>query len=181
MKFWDLRTSTPAAVVNLSERAYSMDTKGAMMVVATADKKVRQITCTLRLPFTRKLSTRCRIRHSALYPVFEIEVIKEMVVPSYFEQTQASMRHSLRKRHQLRKPESHVQQGLPRKTYLYMAGSRCPASTEAAMLVDRSVRFQKGCFRSMEKHGCTCRAPRRKRLPTSIFFSRSHSFLPPEA
>ena len=40
MKFWDLRTSTPAAVVNLPERAYSMDTRGAMMVVATADKKV---------------------------------------------------------------------------------------------------------------------------------------------
>ena len=40
MKFWDTRTATPAAVVNLSERAYSMDTKGAMMVVATADRKV---------------------------------------------------------------------------------------------------------------------------------------------
>lgn len=40
VKFWDTRTATPAAVVNLSERAYSMDTKGAMMVVATADRKV---------------------------------------------------------------------------------------------------------------------------------------------
>lgn len=42
VKFWDTRTSTPAAVVNLCERAYSMDTKGAMMVVATADRKVRR-------------------------------------------------------------------------------------------------------------------------------------------
>lgn len=40
VKFWDTRTATPAAVVNLSERAYSMDTKGAMMVVATADRKI---------------------------------------------------------------------------------------------------------------------------------------------
>lgn len=40
VKFWDTRTATPAAVVNLCERAYSMDTKGAMMVVATADRKV---------------------------------------------------------------------------------------------------------------------------------------------
>lgn len=40
MKFWDTRTSTPAAVVNLCERAYSMDTRGAMMVVATANRKV---------------------------------------------------------------------------------------------------------------------------------------------
>ena len=39
-KFWDLQSSTPAAVVNLPERAYSMDTRGAMMVVGTADKKV---------------------------------------------------------------------------------------------------------------------------------------------
>ncbi|CBJ31271.1 conserved unknown protein [Ectocarpus siliculosus] len=40
VKFWDTRTSTPAAVVTLCERAYSMDTKGAMMVVATADRKI---------------------------------------------------------------------------------------------------------------------------------------------
>lgn len=40
VKFWDMRTANPAAVVNLSERAYSMDVKGAMMVVATADRKV---------------------------------------------------------------------------------------------------------------------------------------------
>ena len=40
VKFWDTRTSTPAAVVTLCERAYSMDTRGAMMVVATADRKV---------------------------------------------------------------------------------------------------------------------------------------------
>eukprot|EP00752_Nemacystus_decipiens_P001274 g1270.t1 len=40
VKFWDTRSSTPAAVVNLCERAYSMDTKGAMMVVATADRKI---------------------------------------------------------------------------------------------------------------------------------------------
>lgn len=43
VKFWDTRTSTPAAVVNLCERAYSMDTKGAMMVVATADRKVGSV------------------------------------------------------------------------------------------------------------------------------------------
>lgn len=40
VKFWDTRTSNPAAVVSLCERAYSMDTRGAMMVVATADRKV---------------------------------------------------------------------------------------------------------------------------------------------
>ncbi|CAM9781315.1 unnamed protein product [Scytosiphon promiscuus] len=40
VKFWDTRTSTPAAVVNLCERAYSMDTRGAMMVVATANRKI---------------------------------------------------------------------------------------------------------------------------------------------
>lgn len=38
-----MRTPSPGAVVNLSERAYSMDIRGAMMVVATADKKVRKI------------------------------------------------------------------------------------------------------------------------------------------
>lgn len=42
VKFWDMRTSNPAAVVNLSEKAYSMDLKGAMLVVATADKKASE-------------------------------------------------------------------------------------------------------------------------------------------
>lgn len=42
VKFWDTRAPTPAAVVNLCERAYAMDTRGAMMVVATADRKVRR-------------------------------------------------------------------------------------------------------------------------------------------
>lgn len=38
-----MRTANPAAVVNLSERAYSMDVKGAMMVVATADRKASAV------------------------------------------------------------------------------------------------------------------------------------------
>lgn len=49
VKFWDTRTATPAAVVNLCERAYSMDTKGAMMVVATADRKVGRFSRSISL------------------------------------------------------------------------------------------------------------------------------------
>lgn len=91
MKFWDTRTPTPAAVVNLSERAYSMDTKGAMMVVATADKKVRlcrnhcRVFVALRLlddiPLTR-LDARCTSWSSAGMPTRGVD--REFMSPRSF-------------------------------------------------------------------------------------------------
>ncbi|CAM9803565.1 unnamed protein product, partial [Discosporangium mesarthrocarpum] len=40
VKFWDMRQSNPAATIQLSERCYCMDVRGAMMVVATANRKM---------------------------------------------------------------------------------------------------------------------------------------------
>ena len=68
VKFWDTRTSTPAAVVNLCERAYSMDTKGAMMVVATADRKVRSFFAVCFRGLVWAFSTRSTIYISTSCP-----------------------------------------------------------------------------------------------------------------
>ena len=40
LKYWDLRSPTPAASVQMAERVVSMDVKYPLMVVATGDKKI---------------------------------------------------------------------------------------------------------------------------------------------
>jgi mRNA export factor len=40
-KYWDLRQPTPAFTLTLPERCYSLDVKGHLMVVATAEKQVQ--------------------------------------------------------------------------------------------------------------------------------------------
>lgn len=43
IRYWDLRLATPAASVTLSERIYSMDLEGSLLVATTADRKVHVI------------------------------------------------------------------------------------------------------------------------------------------
>jgi len=40
IKYWDTRSSQPIATVQLPERCYSMDTKGSLLVVGTAEKHI---------------------------------------------------------------------------------------------------------------------------------------------
>ncbi|KAG2198233.1 hypothetical protein INT46_005224 [Mucor plumbeus] len=40
IKYWDLRSPQPVGTVQLGERCYSMDTKGDLLVAATADRKI---------------------------------------------------------------------------------------------------------------------------------------------
>ncbi|ODV89109.1 hypothetical protein CANCADRAFT_3745 [Tortispora caseinolytica NRRL Y-17796] len=40
LKYWDLRQQSPIATVNLPERAYSMDTRSNLLVVATAERHI---------------------------------------------------------------------------------------------------------------------------------------------
>ncbi|KAF9063033.1 Poly(A)+ RNA export protein [Rhodocollybia butyracea] len=40
IKYWDLRTPTPVATVNLSERCYTLDAHYPLMVVGTADRQI---------------------------------------------------------------------------------------------------------------------------------------------
>ena len=41
LRYWDLRSPTPAHTLNLPERCYSMDVKGPLMVVATAERHIQ--------------------------------------------------------------------------------------------------------------------------------------------
>lgn len=43
IKFWDLRQSQAAATVTCQERVYTMDVKGALLVVGTADRYINVI------------------------------------------------------------------------------------------------------------------------------------------
>ena len=38
VKYWDLRSSNPAVILNCQERVYTMDVKGKLMVIGTADR-----------------------------------------------------------------------------------------------------------------------------------------------
>lgn len=38
IKYWDLRTSNPVATVQCQERVYTMDVKGQLLVIGTADR-----------------------------------------------------------------------------------------------------------------------------------------------
>ncbi|KAJ3274787.1 hypothetical protein HDV01_001990 [Terramyces sp. JEL0728] len=40
LKYWDLRTPNPVHTLQLPERAYTMDVKGALMVVGTAERHI---------------------------------------------------------------------------------------------------------------------------------------------
>jgi mRNA export factor len=40
LKYWDLRSPQPVGTVQLNERCYSMDTKGDLLVAATADRHI---------------------------------------------------------------------------------------------------------------------------------------------
>ncbi|KAJ3259549.1 hypothetical protein HK103_002102 [Boothiomyces macroporosus] len=40
LKYWDFRSSTPVHTLQLPERAYTMDVKGALMVVGTAERHI---------------------------------------------------------------------------------------------------------------------------------------------
>ncbi|KAJ3278282.1 hypothetical protein HK104_002500 [Borealophlyctis nickersoniae] len=40
LRYWDLRSPTPAAVVPLTERVYTMDVNSALLVLGTADRKI---------------------------------------------------------------------------------------------------------------------------------------------
>ena len=43
IKYWDLRQQQPVATVQCQDRIYSMDTKRALLVVATADRYINVI------------------------------------------------------------------------------------------------------------------------------------------
>jgi mRNA export factor len=43
VRYWDLRSPTPAAVLNFTERVYSMDVKNNMLVIATADQGIHVV------------------------------------------------------------------------------------------------------------------------------------------
>ncbi|ETN42780.1 uncharacterized protein HMPREF1541_01938 [Cyphellophora europaea CBS 101466] len=43
VKYWDLRSDKPAATVNCQERVYTMDTKGKLLVVGTADRYINVV------------------------------------------------------------------------------------------------------------------------------------------
>lgn len=43
IKYWDLRSSTPAATLVCSERVYSMDAKGQSLMAVCADRKVHAV------------------------------------------------------------------------------------------------------------------------------------------
>ncbi|TQS37065.1 hypothetical protein Golomagni_02472 [Golovinomyces magnicellulatus] len=43
IKYWDLRTSNPVATVQCQERVYTMDVKGQLLVVGTADRYINVI------------------------------------------------------------------------------------------------------------------------------------------
>ena len=40
IKYWDLRSPQPVSTIQLPERLYSMDTKGNLLVAATADRHI---------------------------------------------------------------------------------------------------------------------------------------------
>lgn len=40
IKYWDTRSSQPLATVQLPERCYSMDSKGSLLVIGTAEKHI---------------------------------------------------------------------------------------------------------------------------------------------
>jgi mRNA export factor len=71
IKYWDLRSSTPVATVNLTDRVYSMDLKGQLLVAATADKKLtifhlKTPSTPFRTPFESPL--KCQTRSVACFP-----------------------------------------------------------------------------------------------------------------
>lgn len=43
IRYWDMRQATPVAAVTCSERIYSMDVKGSLLVAATADRQMHVI------------------------------------------------------------------------------------------------------------------------------------------
>lgn len=43
VKYWDLRSSTPAASITCQDRVYSMDVKDKLLVVATAERHVNVV------------------------------------------------------------------------------------------------------------------------------------------
>jgi WD40 repeat protein len=58
IRYWDMRTPTPAATVNLPERVYSLDVKGNLMVVACAERHILIFNLTNpSVPFKVTLST----------------------------------------------------------------------------------------------------------------------------
>lgn len=65
IKFWDTRSPTAAGTTQLSERLYAMDVKGAVLVAATAEKKLsiydlRKPTQPFRAPFESPLKSQSR-------------------------------------------------------------------------------------------------------------------------
>jgi mRNA export factor len=40
LKFWDVRSPTPAGILELSERVYALDARGDLLVVGTADRQI---------------------------------------------------------------------------------------------------------------------------------------------
>ncbi len=40
VKYWDLRSATPAATINCSDRVYALDIKDSLMVIGTADRYI---------------------------------------------------------------------------------------------------------------------------------------------
>ena len=43
IKYWDLRQSTPVGSLTCEERVYSMDVKGKLLVIATADRHLQVV------------------------------------------------------------------------------------------------------------------------------------------
>jgi mRNA export factor len=43
VKYWDLRSATPAAQLALPERVYSLDTRNKLLAIATADRQLHLV------------------------------------------------------------------------------------------------------------------------------------------
>lgn len=43
VRYWDLRTPTPAAQIALPERVYSLDVRNKLLVIATADQQLHLV------------------------------------------------------------------------------------------------------------------------------------------
>lgn len=57
IKFWDLRSSQPVGTVTCQERVYTMDVKGKLLVVGTADRYINVINLSEPTKFYKTLQS----------------------------------------------------------------------------------------------------------------------------
>ncbi|KIY43860.1 WD40 repeat-like protein [Fistulina hepatica ATCC 64428] len=102
IKYWDLRSATPAMSVTLSDRCYSLDTNSPMVVVATADRKIHIYDLNnAGVPFKTRLSPlQFQTRVVACWPGaangYALGSISGRIAIEYFEDTQPSKSYSFR-------------------------------------------------------------------------------------